>query len=465
VKKPVIDAPVPAKFEPLLSPRRYKGAYGGRGGAKSHFFAEEMVLRCYERATRAACVREIQKDLKESVRQLICDKIAKFKLGNYFQILEGEIRGANGSLIIFKGMQTYNAESIKSLEGYDIVWVEEAQSLSATSLRVLRPTIRKEGSELWFSWNPRHDTDPVDAFFRGAGKPAAAEAIAVEVNWPDNPWFPEVLKREKDHDTATDPEMALHVWGGGYLLVSEGAYFAKLIAQAEREGRIGHFSHNPSRSVVTAWDIGVDDYTAIWFVQDDGLMATVIDYYEASGDGPQQIVPEIMPELDDPELLPERLARLERAAPFRYEKHQLPHDVKVREWGGGAKSRVQTLMELKLHPIKVGVPSKDADKVAAIRALLPFVRFNNTRRVMLGVARLRRYSRRWNEAMQTYGDALHDINSHGASAFAEFAFNCSIVPEIPVENPPAPIAIRGYSDMTYNDLHELDDEPRRWDRI
>ena len=463
MKRPVIDAPVPAKFEPLLSPRRYKGAFGGRGGAKSHFFAEEMVLRCYERATRAACVREIQKDLKESVRQLISDKIAKFNLGNYFQILESEIRGANGSLIIFKGMQTYNAESIKSLEGYDIVWVEEAQSLSATSLRVLRPTIRKEGSELWFSWNPRHDTDPVDAFFRGAGKPSASEAIAVEVNWPDNPWFPEVLRREKDHDTATDPEMTVHVWGGGYLLVSEGAYFAKLIAQADRDGRIGLFPHDPSRAVVTAWDIGVDDYTAIWFVQDDGLMATVIDYYEASGDGAPQIVADCMPELSGGDAS-DALARLERPRPFRFEKHQLPHDVKVREWGGGAKSRVQTLMELNVHPIKVGVPSKDADKVAAIRALLPLVKFNNTRRVMLGVARLRRYSRRWNEAMQTYGDALHDINSHGASAFAEYAFNCSIIPAVVETAEPKP-AGRTLHQMTYDDLFNLEDEPRRGIRV
>lgn len=462
MRETALDAPVPVKFVPLLSPMRYKGAFGGRGGAKSHFFAEEMVLRCFERPTRGACVREVQKDLKESVRQLIVDKISKFKLNAHFTILENEIRGANGSLIIFKGMQTYNAESIKSLEGYDIVWVEEAQTLSATSLRVLRPTIRKENSELWFSWNPRHDTDPVDKFFR---ETPPADAVSVEVNWWDNPWFPDVLKREKDHDTRVDPEMAEHVWSGGYLLVSEGAYFAKLVAAAEREGRIGHFPYKPSLRLVTAWDIGVDDYTSIWFVQDDGLAATVVDYYEASGDGAPQIVAASMPELANVGDCPaEALAALDRREPFKYERHYLPHDVKVREWGGGAKSRVQTLLELNVHPIAVGVPSKDADKVAAIRALLPFVRFNNTRRVMLGVARLRRYSRRWNEAMQTYGDALHDINSHGASAFAEYAFNCRIVPALDETEPPRPIG-KTLSEMSYDELLDTEDAPTRPDRV
>jgi phage terminase large subunit len=224
----ILKPDVPRAFVPLLKPARYKAAHGGRGGAKSHFFAEQLVLRCFARETRAACIREVQNSLKESVRQLIIDKIQKFGLGGFFEVLEGEIRGANGSLIIFKGMQSYNAENIKSLEGFDIAWVEEAQSLSAHSLKMLRPTIRKEGSEIWFSWNPRHDTDAVDEFFRGAHRPA--DAIVVEVNWDCNPWFPDVLKAEKDRDYAADPEMADHVWGGGYQIITEGAYYAKLLA-------------------------------------------------------------------------------------------------------------------------------------------------------------------------------------------------------------------------------------------
>ena len=457
----IVRVDVPRAFTPLLGHRRYKGAYGGRGGAKSHFFAEQIVLRCFRSKTRAACVREVQNSIKESVRQLVVDKIAKLGLSEYFTVLEKEIRGHNGSLIIFKGMQTYNAENIKSLEGFDILWVEEAQSLSSTSLRVLRPTLRKEGAEYWFSWNPRHDSDPVDRFFRQG--PANPDAIAVSVNFPDNPWFPEVLRKDKDHDFATDPEMAEHVWNGGYLLISEGAYFARLIFEAERDGRIGDFGYNPHLRLVTAWDIGVDDYTAIWFIQDDGLTATVVDYYEASGDGAPQIVEACMPELNaSVDTLKNRLQSLGREHSFAYEQHYLPHEVRVREWGGGAKSRVQTLMELNVKPINVGVPSKDSDKVAAVRSLLPFVRFNNTRRVQLGIARLRRYSRRWNEAMQTYGDALHDINSHGACAFAEYAFNCGIIPATIDAAPP--VMLKGLNELTMDEFMAFESGPRREQR-
>jgi phage terminase large subunit len=449
-----VDARVPRAFKPLLAPKRYKEAYGGRGGAKSHFFAEQLVLRCFASETRAACVREIQNTLKESVRQLIVDKIRKLGLSDHFTILDAEIRGRNGSLIIFKGMQSYNAESIKSLEGFDIIWVEEAQSLSATSLRVLRPTLRKAGSVYWFSWNPRHDTDPVDQFFRGPNK--SPEAISVFVNWPDNRWFPDVLRRDMEHDVATDPEMAEHVWGGGYELVSEGSYFAKLIAAAEREGRIGDFPYNPHHRLVTSWDIGVDDYTAVWFIQDDGLQATVIDYYEASGEGAPQIVEGCLPELLEPvDMSWRRLQTIGRPVPYRYERHLLPHDVKMREWGAGARSRVETLMGLGVKPIHVGVQDKDGDRIAATRKLLPLVRFHNSRRVALGVGRLRRFSRRWNESMQTYGDPLHDINSHGADAFGEYAVNCGIVPLLPPEPKAKPLHERSMEELGFKPLNKL----------
>lgn len=423
-------------FVPLLQPARYKGAHGGRGGAKSHFFAEQLVLRCFAKETRAACIREVQNSLKESVQQLVADKIAKFGLGDAFRVLEGEIRGPHGSLIIFKGMQSYNAENIKSLEGFDVAWVEEAQSLSAHSLRMLRPTIRKEGSEIWFSWNPRHDTDAVDVFFRGPAKPS--DAIVVEVNWNDNPWLPDVLRREKDDDYRADPEMADHVWGGGYQIVTEGAYYAKLIAAAEKDGRIGAFPYNPKLDLKTGWDLGVDDYTAIWFVQDDGHRAYAVDYYEASGDGAEQIVAAALPELNPDELARcAALVELERAKPFRYAKHYLPHDVEVREWGGGARTRRQVLTALGVKPILAGAQQGPAERINAVRRILPVLHFNNTKRVQVGLSRLRRYSRKWNDAMQTYTTPLHDMNSHGADALGEYAINCGIRPAPAEEVAPA----------------------------
>lgn len=428
---------VPEALAPLLEPKRYKAAYGGRGGAKSHFFAEQLIVRCYAKTVRAVCIREVQNSIRDSVRQLLVDKIAALGVGEYFEVLESEIRGSNGSLIIFRGMQSYNANNIKSLEDYDIAWVEEAQSLSDTSLRLLRPTIRKEGSEIWFSWNPRHETDAVDKFFRG-GKPRD-DAIVIPVNWFDNPWFPDVLRKEKDSDYESDPETAENVWGGGYELVTEASYYSRLIAAAEKEGRIGSFPHNPRLAVSTSWDIGVDDYTSIWFFQFDGEWVTAVDYYESSGVGPDVIVPEALPELN-PDAATGFLMRRERGREeaYRYDRHYLPHDVKTREWGAGAKQRSLVLMGMGVKPLNIGVAQNPAERVNASRALLPKVRFNRTPAVMLGVSRLRRYSRRFSEQLQTYGVPLHDENSHGADAFGEYAINCGLI--LPAQEPEKPKA-------------------------
>lgn len=454
---------VPRAFASLLQPARYKGAHGGRGSGKSHFFGEQVILRCYRQPTRVACIREVQNSLKESVKQLLTDKIQKLGLGQFFEILESEIRGRNGSLIIFRGMQSYNAETIKSLEGYDIAWVEEAQSLSDVSLRMLRPTIRKDGSELWFSWNPRHDTDAIDKLLRSAAPPD--NATVVEVNWNDNPWFPEVLKAEKDRDYLVDPEMAEHVWGGSYQLVSEGAFYARWIAEAERQGRIGEFPYRSGLPVITAWDLGVRDFTAIWFFQADGVSATAIDYYEVSGDGAEDIlsiaVPEIfIPPKDDVKFAgwsrTRALELLGRSSPYTYAHHFMPHDIRMREWGHGARSRVETLMGMGVKNIRKGVPAKNEDRIQAVRRILPICRFNKTHRVEMGLKRLRRYRRKWNDALQTYTEPLHDENSHGADAFGEFAVNCGISP--PQESrKPKPIDVRSptLNEMVaYNDRHQ-----------
>lgn len=431
-----LRAEIPRAYLPLLAPSRYKGAHGGRGSGKSHHFAEQVILRCYERAMRVACIREVQNTIRDSVRQLLVDKIQKFNLGNFFQVLESEIRGANGSLIIFRGMQSFNAESIKSLEGFDIAYIEEAQSLSAVSWRLLRPTIRKDASEIWCAWNPRHDTDAIDAFFRGPSK--HPEAICVEVNWDCNPWFPEVLRKEKDADYAADEEMAQHVWGGDYEIVSEGAYYARLIAQASREGRIGSIPARMGVPVKTSWDIGVDDYTAIWFWQDDGLRVTAVDYYETNGDGADDIMATALPEIFKPAKgdakfagwdREQALETLGRVEPFTYACHYLPHDVKMREWGGGARSRVENLVTYGMSNIVKGVPAKPEERVAAMRRILPVMYFDGSNyRVQAGLKRLRRYRRKWNDSLQTYMQPERDDNTHSADAAGEYAINSQVTP-------------------------------------
>jgi len=212
----------PRVFVPLLDPARYKGAHGGRGSGKSHFFAELAIEESIRQKTDIVCIREVQQSLAQSVKKLLEVKIAALNLGSRFDIRQTEIRSDLGGLIIFQGMQNHTAESIKSLEGYDRAWVEEAQSLSQRSLDLLRPTIRKEGSELWFSWNPNQPGDPVDALLRTDPPP---DAIVVHANYRDNPWFPDVLQTEMEYDRRRDPEKYAHVWLGDYETHSEARVF------------------------------------------------------------------------------------------------------------------------------------------------------------------------------------------------------------------------------------------------
>lgn len=215
----------PAWLVPLLAPSRYKGAWGGRGSGKSHAFAEMMIeAHVMDQNRSSVCVREIQKSLNQSVKRLLENKITEMGADAYFEVQESVIKSRFGTgRIIFQGMQNHTADSIKSLEGYDCAWVEEAQSLSQRSLDLLRPTIRKPESEIWFTWNPRQATDPVDGLLRGENPPA--NATVLRVNYMDNPWFPEVLREEMEYDKRRDPDKYAHIWKGEYLRNSEARVF------------------------------------------------------------------------------------------------------------------------------------------------------------------------------------------------------------------------------------------------
>jgi len=208
-----------------MEPSRYKGAWGGRGSGKSHLFAELMIeAHILDQKRRSVCVREVQKSLAQSVKRLLETKIESMNAGAYFEVQEAVIKSKKGDgAIIFQGMQNHTADSIKSLEGYDCAWVEEAQSLSQRSLDLLRPTIRKPNSELWFTWNPASAGDPVDHLLRGDNIPP--KSIIIPVNYDDNPWFPEVLRAEMEYDRARDPDKYAHVWLGKYLTNSSSRVF------------------------------------------------------------------------------------------------------------------------------------------------------------------------------------------------------------------------------------------------
>lgn len=281
-----LSIPTARIFAPLLAPARYKGAHGGRGSGKSHFFAGLMVEQAMLRpGFRGVCIREVQKSLKESAKRLIEDKIAESELGADFDVQTTEIKTPGGGLILFQGMQDHTAESIKSLEGFDVAWVEEAQSFSRRSLTLLRPTIRKDGSELWFSWNRTRKNDPVDELLTGDKRPT--DCVVQHANWKHNPWFPSVLDQERRDDLRDRPEQYDHIWEGDYAKVTEGAYFAADLLKARQEGRIGRVAADPLMTFRAIWDIGGTgakaDAVAIWIEQWIAREIRVLNYYEAVG--------------------------------------------------------------------------------------------------------------------------------------------------------------------------------------
>lgn len=213
----------PAVYAPLLQPARYKGAYGGRGSGKSHFFGELWLEENITEKLDCVCLRETLKSLEFSVKKLLESKIEHFNVGGYFEVQDRRILSKHGGVTIFEGMQNHTSESIKSLEGFDRAWFEEAQNASNKSLTLLRPTIRKPGSQMWFGWNPDLDTDPIDELLRGEFLPPGA--VVVQANYMDNPWLPQELRDEMEYDKRRDPDKYAHVWLGEYRRNSEARVF------------------------------------------------------------------------------------------------------------------------------------------------------------------------------------------------------------------------------------------------
>lgn len=388
-------------FEPLLAPARYKGAYGGRGSGKSHFFAESIIDECIVHpGTAVVCIREVQRTLTQSAKRLIEQKIAQLGVGPLFRILDDRIEAPGKGLIIFQGMQDHTAESIKSLEGFRIAWIEEAQTLSHRSLALLRPTIRTENSEIWASWNPRRKSDAIDEFLRQQKPPGA---VVVEANWRDNPWFPEVLVSERQIDQERYPERYDHIWEGGYAKAFEGAYFAAGLNEAKAGGRIGRVSADPLLPLRAFFDLGGSgasaDAMAIWIVQWVGQEIRVLDYIEGMG----QVLAYYVDEL--------RKRKYERAICY------LPHD--------GVNANAITGKRYEDHLREAGFavepPVKNQGKgaammrVEAVRRLFPRMWFNEAT-TEAGRDALGYYHEHRDDDRNVGLGPTHDWSSHAADA-------------------------------------------------
>lgn len=396
-----------------MQPTRYAAAFGGRGSGKSHFFAEQIIQDAIAiPGLRAVCIREVQKSLKESAKRLLEDKMGEFGLGKAdgFNVLQDRIETPGGGVIIFQGMQDHTAESIKSLEGYQRAWIEEAQTLSARSLGLLRPTIRAEGSRIFFSWNPTRKSDPVDQMFRGSELPTNC-AIA-NVNWSDNPWFPSVLEQERLDCLRSQPDQYPHIWEGDYATVLTGAYYAKHLAEARAQGRIGKVAADPLMQIRAFWDIGFNDSTAIWVAQFVGREVRVLDYYEAQG---QPLAAHLV-------WLRDRWSN---------SLCVLPHD--------GAQHSNVTGMRFADHIRQAGFKAETVDnqgkgaamkRIEAARRLFPSIWFNeDTTRA--GLDAIGWYHEKRDESRNIGLGPDHDWSSHAADAFGLMA----VAYEAPREKP------------------------------
>lgn len=395
----------PDKLQCLFKPARYKVLYGGRGGAKSWGIARALLIHGAGSKKLIFCGREIQKSIKESVKRLLENQIEALGLKDFYEVLKDEIRGRNGTEFIFGGLR-HNIDNIKSLEGADIAWIEEASNVSAGSWDKLVPTLRKDGSEIWVSFNPELEED--ETYQRFVIDPPTG-AIVQSINWQDNPWFPSVLRQEKDDLLRKNPSKYDNIWDGKCKQAIEGAIFANELRIAAEEQRITRVAVKPGIPVQTFWDLGQSDNTAIWFVQIVGLEYRIVDYYENSGEKVGHYVAE--------------LAKRD----YLYDEHCLPHDAAHEQMAAKATIE-QQLREAIRNNAKLGksvriVPRipKKALGIDAARTIFAQCLFDkeNTKD---GLTCLRRYAYERDEDTGKIGkEPKHDIYSHGADAFLCFA--------------------------------------------
>lgn len=386
---------LPEKLAPIFEPRRYKVMHGGRGGGKSWSVAGVLLTMAADKPLRILCAREVQKSMRDSVHRLLKDQVVKLGLEAFYEVLDAEIRGANGSLFVFAGLQSHTVDSIKSFEGVDIVWVEEAHGVSKKSWDVLIPTIRKEGSEIWLTLNPDMDTDETYQRFIATPSP---DTWVCEINWRDNPWFPAVLNEERlkarRSQSAEDYE---HIWEGKPRRVAEGAIYRHEIEALYAENRATRVPYDPLLPVHTVWDLGWNDAMTILLVQRGPQDVRIIDYIE-----------------DSHRTLDWYVAQLEKR-PYRWGTDYLPHDARTRNFQTG-KSTEEQMRAMGRREVVVMPATSVEEGIRAARLLFPRCYFDAEKTARL-LECLKRYRRDIHSKTGEAMAPLHDEFSHGADGF------------------------------------------------
>lgn len=330
-KGPRVEAKFPKIYRPLDEDWRYKMIYGGRGKGASWTVGRKLLIRGTEKPLRILCTRELQKSIKQSVHRLLSDQIHRLQLQNFYDIQQQGIFGKNGTELFFLGVKA-NPEEIKSMEGIDICWIEEAHALTEASWDIIDPTIRKEGSEIWGTWNTRFKFDYMHKKFVVDTPPD--DALVLKVNYWDNPYFPDVLKKQMEEMKRNDYEKYLHIWEGELKMLAEGAIFGSQVTQVKKDKRLLNIPVSKSATVDTFWDIGKSDHTAIWFMQRVGKEYRFIDFF--------------MGRIEDVEYYAKALRKFD----YNYGRHYLPHDADHDRLGMKRNIKEQ-FMDLGIKPITI----------------------------------------------------------------------------------------------------------------
>jgi phage terminase large subunit len=389
----------PEKLAFLFEPARYKVAYGGRGSAKSWSVARALLLQATTKPLRVLCTREVQKSIKQSVHKLLSDQIQALGLGHFFEILETEIRGVNGSEFSFAGLASHTIDSIKSFEGCDRVWVEEGQAVSKRSWDVLIPTIRKPGSEIWVTYNPELETDETHQRFAVNPPPGA---VVAQVNYSDNPWFPAELEAERLHCKLTAPKDYDNIWEGKCKPAVAGAIYYDEVASAEAGGRICNVPYDPLLKVHVVFDLGWNDAMAISLVQRGLSDVRVIEYIE------------------DSHKTLDHYSALLKEKRLNWGKVYLPHDGRNKDFKTGKSA--EEIMRALGWDVAITPNMSIEDGIRLTRMTFPRMYFDKTKCERL-IQCAKRYRRSINQQTQEPGPPLHDEWSHGADDLRYIAVN------------------------------------------
>lgn len=404
-------ADFPEVFQFLFTPCRYKSAYGGRGSGKSWSFARALLLIGAKpgllwpgrtEGPRILCARETMKSLSESVHQLLEDQIRALGLDSFYRIEKAAIYGANGTQFSFTGLK-HNVAEIRSFEGADIVWVEEGAAVSKHSWDTLIPTVRRENSEIWCSWNPMWEDDPTYELFVTHPPP---NSIVRKVNFDANPFFPEVLRQEMEHMQAVDPDGFSNVWLGNCINLMASSIYANELRAVDREGRIRDIPYDPARPVDCYWDLGYGDMTAVWMVQAFPFEYRCIDYIEDSGRSINWFLQAM------------------QSRGYLFGSDWLPWDLGLHASTSlGSGKSIEELMRLAGRRVRITPKLSVADGINAARTIFPLCWFDRAR-CEAGIRALRHYRYGENKTLgHVTREPIHDASSHGADAFRYFAVN------------------------------------------